>query len=78
MKSAVLIAAMLSGLCAEAVAAPMSEQPRPVPATLEDVFTRPTIERDLGFLAGSAGETLRELSQHPGYGQCLLRRPAKA
>jgi hypothetical protein len=60
MKSAVLIAAMLSGLCAEAVAAPMGEQPRPVPAALEDIFTRPTIERDLGFLAGSGGETLRD------------------
>jgi hypothetical protein len=59
MKSAVLLIAMLSGLCAEAVAAPIgSAGHQTAPAAPDDVFTHPVIERDLSFHGASAREAL--------------------
>jgi hypothetical protein len=58
MKSAALLTAILSGLCAEAMAAPISDI-RTVPPALEDTV----IEPDLGFNFALLDEALRDEDQ---------------
>jgi hypothetical protein len=58
MKSAVLLTAILSGLCAEAMAAPISDI-RTVPPALESIV----IEPDLDFSAALVDATLRDEDQ---------------
>jgi hypothetical protein len=60
MKFAVLVTAMLSGLCAEAMAAPIDiPSSQSALADPDDVLTNTSvIERDLAFHAGSAPESL--------------------
>jgi hypothetical protein len=56
MNSAILIAAMLSGLGAEAMASPLSRfisDALTGPLALDDAFTRPIIQADLSFRAES-------------------------
>jgi hypothetical protein len=62
MKSAVLLTAMLSGLCAEAMAAPIDiPSSQSALADSDDVLTHTSvIERDLDFHAASAPESLFE------------------
>ena len=66
---AVLLAAMLSGLCAGAVAAPIGEQLQiaPTPADLPDAFARPIIKADLDFFASSISDDLRDTQTPPPY-----------
>jgi len=59
MKSVVLLTAMLSGLCAEVMAAPIDVPSSPSAlADPDDIFTHSIIERDLAFHAASAPESL--------------------
>jgi len=54
---------MLSGLCAEAMAVPMSKYPRTALSALDDVFTGPIIERDIDFQSISGVESFLEEDQ---------------
>jgi hypothetical protein len=58
MKSAVLLTAILSGLCAEAMAAPISSV-RPVPTALDNIVIKP----DLDFNSTLLDDTLRDDDQ---------------
>ena len=68
MKSAVLLTAMLSGLCAEAMATPIGiPSSQSALADPDDVLTHtPAIEPDLDFQAASVPESLFDDDQDTG------------